>query len=270
MQAHGELAAKPGGCEVTSESRWEQEAQRWVRWARTPGHDAYWYYSPPFFDTILPRPARRTLEIGCGEGRVARDLARRGHTVVALDTSPTLVGSAKAADPAGCYLLADGAWLPFHDASFDLVVAYNSLMDVSDMPAVIAEAARVLRPSGHLCVSVTHPMSDAGSFAGKQPDAPFTIPGAYLGRRRFEGAFERDGLQMTFHSWCYPLEDYARALGDAGLLIETIREPAASEAAVREHPSFRRWQRLPMFLQLRTVKPEGHFRRGGHGRTTSS
>jgi ubiquinone/menaquinone biosynthesis C-methylase UbiE len=113
---------------VTSESRWEQQAEQWLRWARTPGHDAYWSYSPSFFDTILPRPGRRTLEIGCGEGRVARDLARRGHTVVALDTSPTLVRSAKAADPAGRYVLADAASLPFHDASFDLVVAYNSLM----------------------------------------------------------------------------------------------------------------------------------------------
>jgi SAM-dependent methyltransferase len=255
---------------VSSESRWEQEAQRWVRWARTPGHDAYWYYSPAFFDTILPRPARRTLEIGCGEGRVARDLARRGHTVVALDTSPTLVRWAKAADPPGRYLLADAAWLPFPDASFDLVVAYNSLMDVSDMPAVIAEAARVLQPGRHLCVSLTHPMSDAGSFADEQPDAPFTIPGAYLGRRRFEGTFERDRLQMTFHGWSYPLEDYARALEDAGLLIEMIREPPASEAALRKHPSWRRWQRLPMFLQLRAVKREGHFRRGGHGRAISS
>jgi SAM-dependent methyltransferase len=255
---------------VTSESRWEQAAERWVRWARTPGHDAYWYYSPSFFDTVVPRPARRTLEIGCGEGRVARDLARRGHTVVALDTSPTLVRSAKAADPAGCYLLADAASLPFRDASFDLIVAYNSLMDVSDMPAVIAEAARVLQPGRHLCVSVTHPMSDAGSFAGEQPDAPFTIPGPYLARRRFEGTFERDGLQMTFHGWCYPLEDYARALEDAGLLLEMVREPAASEAAVRQHPSYRRWQRLPMFLQLRAVKREGQFRRGGHGRTAPS
>jgi SAM-dependent methyltransferase len=252
---------------VTSESRWEQQAERWVRWARTPGHDAYWYYSPSFFDTILPRPGRRTLEVGCGEGRVARDLARRGHTVVALDTSPTLVRSAKGADPAGCYLVADAASLPFGDASFDLVVAYNSLMDVSNMPAVVAEAARVLQPGRHLCASVTHPMSDAGSFAGQQPDAPFTIPGAYLGRRRFEGSFERDGLQMTFHGWCYPLEDYAHALEDAGLLIEMLREPSVSEAAARQHPSYRRWQRLPMFLQLRAVKREVHFRRSGHGRT---
>ena len=255
---------------MSSESRWEQQAQRWVRWARTPGHDAYWYYSPSFFDTILPRPARRTLEIGCGEGRVARDLARRGHTVVALDTSPTLVRFAQAADPAGRYLLADAASLPFDDASFDLVVAYNSLMDVSDMPAAIVEAARVLQPGAYLCVSVTHPISDAGSFANEQPDALFTIPGTYLGRRRFEGTFERDGLQMIFHGWCYPLEDYARALADAGLLIEMIREPPASEPAVRQRPSWRRWQRLPMFLQPRAVKREGHVRRGGHGRATSS
>jgi SAM-dependent methyltransferase len=260
----------PGGCEVTSESRWEQEAQRWVRWARTLGHDAYWYYSPSFFDTIVPRPAGRTLEIGCGEGRVARDLARRGHTVVALDTSPTLVRSAKAADPAGCYLLADAVTLPFHDASVDLVVVYNSLMDVSDMPAVVAEAARVLRPGRHLCVSVTHPMSDAGRFAGQQPEAPFTIPGTYLGRRRIDDTFERDGLQMTFHGWSYPLEDYARALEEAGLVLELLREPAVSEAAVSQHPSWRRWQRLPMFLQLRAVKREGHSRRGRHDRTTSS
>ena len=54
---------------------------------------------------------------------------------------------------------------------------------------------------------------------------------------------------MTFHGWCYPLEDYARAMGDAGLLIETIREPAASETAVRKTPSWAGWQRLP-FLQL--------------------
>src|SRR4029450_13968942 len=106
-------------------------------------------------------------------------------------------------------------------------------------------------------------MSDAGSFAGQQPDAAFTIPGAYLGRRRFEGTFERDGLQMTFHGWCYPLEDEGRALEDAGLLIEVIREPAASEAGVRQHPSWRRWQRLPVFRQWRGVKRDGRVRRGG-------
>jgi SAM-dependent methyltransferase len=203
---------------------------------------------------MLPAPGRRTLEVGCGEGRVARDLAGHGHSVVALDASPTLVASAAAADPAGRYLVADAAVLPFPDESFDLVVAYNSLMDVDDLPAAVAEAARVLRPGRPLCVSVTHPTADAGRFASTEPDAPFVIAGSYLGRHRVDELFERDGLQMHFTGWRHPLEDYVRALEAAGLLIDRVREPAAPASAVGTRPSDERWRRLPMFLHLRAVK----------------
>src|SRR6266536_2846545 len=67
-------------------------------------------------DAMVPQPGRRTLEVGCGEGRVARDLRRRGHQVIALDRSRTLVRYAQAADPDGRYLVADAAALPFPDA----------------------------------------------------------------------------------------------------------------------------------------------------------
>jgi len=233
---------------------WEWQAERWLRWARTPGHDAYWHYREAFFAVIMPAPGRRTLEVGCGEGRVARDLAHRGHRVVAVDASPTLVGHAADADPDGDYLAADAAALPFRDGSFDAVVAYNSLMDVDDMPATVAEAARVLEPGGRLCVCVIHSMADAGRFDGKQPDAPFTIPDAYLGRHRFEEVFERDGLEVTFTGWRYALEEYAAALEAAGLLVERLREPAVPPAAVAHRPSDRRWQRLPAFLHLRAIR----------------
>ncbi len=236
-------------------TEWEQEAENWVRWARAPGHDAYWYFAPSFFNQIVPEPGRRTLEIGCGEGRAARDLALRGHRVTALDASATLIGHASQADPEGRYVLGDAAALPFADGSFDIAVAYNSLMDVEDMPAAVAEAARVLQPGGRLCVSVTHPVNDAGAFREDDPDAPFVVENSYLGKRRFEGTFERDGLRITFRGWCYPMEDYSRALESAGLLIDRIREPAATEEAVASRPSYIQWQRVPMFLQIRAVKP---------------
>ena len=222
---------------------WEDEAERWAAWARTPSHDAYWYYRGAFFE-LVPAPGRATLEVGCGEGRVSRDLAALGHVVTGVDVSPTLLRLAAEADPASTYLVADGSAVPFPDGSFDLAVAYNSLMDVDDMPAAVREIARVLEPGGRLCVTITHPLMDAGRRDGDR----FVIEGSYFGRRRFEGTFERDGLTVTFKGWCYPLEAYARALEDAGFEIEAIREPLPSPDAPER---FGEHHRIPMFLMLR-------------------
>lgn len=232
---------------------WEEEARNWIAWARTPNHDAYWEYSPGFFE-LVPPPGRATLEIGCGEGRVARDLARRGHRVTGVDSSPTLLAAAQELQPDAEFHLADAAALPFPDASFDVVVAYNSLMDIEDMPGAVRDAARVLEPGGCFCVCVTHPFVDAGRFERRAADAPFVISGSYFGRRRFEETFERGGLTMTFHGWCYPLESYARAFEEAGLAIEALREPKQRDEIVQADRPEARWQRLPMFLFLRLRK----------------
>jgi SAM-dependent methyltransferase len=234
---------------------WEDEAEAWVRWARATGHDSYWYYSSGFFDQMVPAPGRRTLELGCGEGRVVRDLEVRGHAVVGVDSSPTMLRHARASDPDGEYVQADAASLPFEDAAFDLVVAYNSLMDVDDMPGAVREAARVLEPGGRLVVCITHPINDAGGFADRAADAEFVIRDSYFGRRRFDETFERDGLSLTFHGWCYPLEAYTRALENAGLVIERLRETRASDELLERDPGEARWQRVPMFLWMRAAKP---------------
>ena len=234
----------------------EAIADDWVRWARTPGHDAYWQFRDRFFEEIVPSPGRRTLEIGCGEGRVARDLKQRGHKVVAVDASATLVRYAQEADPEGDYRVTDAAALPFDDASFDCVVAYNSLMDVEDMPAAVREASRMLDSSGRLCICVTHPTADAGAFASRAPDAPFVIPGSYVEKRRISVPIERNELKMTFTGWAYSLEHYARAFEDACLVIERLREPPVSNQQVLKDPGEARWARIPNFLFLRCVKRE--------------
>jgi SAM-dependent methyltransferase len=220
----------------------EERAQGWLAWARTPGHDAYWTYRDAFF-ALVPEPGAATLEVGCGEGRVARDLVARGHRLTALDASPTLLRAAAEADPDSRYVEGPAEALPFEDGAFDLVVAYNSLMDVDDMPAAVREAARVLAPGGRLCACVTHPLPDAGSW---RDDETYAVEESYLDKRWFSGTMERKGLEFTFEGWCFPLEAYARALEEAGLLIEAIREPA--------DPAGGRWARIPMFLMWRAVK----------------
>lgn len=232
--------------------RWEEQAENWVRWARTPGHDAYWDYADAFFG-LLPTPSGSVLEIGCGEGRVVRDLTSRGYRVIGVELSATLIGHAVAADPGGAYVRADAARLPFADATFDLVVAFNSLMDIADMPAAVHEAARVLQSGGRLCVSITHPIADAGAFRSRDPEAAFVIEGSYLEEREFELTFERDGLSMTFSGWEYPLQSYFQAFEVAGFLVERLREPPVPDQAVARDAAERRWQRIPNFLHLVAV-----------------
>jgi ubiquinone/menaquinone biosynthesis C-methylase UbiE len=125
---------------------WDDRAEQWLAWARTPNFDGYWACRDAFFDRVAPAPGRAALEVGCGEGRVARDLAARRHLVTAIDASAILVADALEVDPDGHYAVGLAEDLPFEAGSFDLVVAYNSLMDVDDMPGAVAEAARVRGP----------------------------------------------------------------------------------------------------------------------------
>lgn len=229
---------------------WETQAENWIALARAD-HDSYWFYREFFFE-LVPKPRGRTVEIGCGEGRVSRDLKERGHDVVGVDSSPTLVAAARTLDSAGEYVVSDAAQLPFHDGAFDLAVAYNSLMDIDDMVGAVEEASRVLRPGGHFCICVTHPLNDAGRFEDGEPAAAFHVD-VYRGRRPYDDVWGRDGVSMHFVGWCYPLEGYTRPLEDAGFLLEAMREPAVDRSAVS--PRGGRRLRIPNFLFLRAVKP---------------
>ena len=108
---------------------WEQAAMEWTAWARKPGHDSYWRFHRAAFLPLIPQPGRLTLDIGCGEGRVARDLKALGHNVVAIDVSPTLVAQARAADPSMRVLVGDAARLPFDDGAADLAIAFMSIAE---------------------------------------------------------------------------------------------------------------------------------------------
>jgi len=195
----------------------------------------------------VPAPGRATLEVGCGEGRVSRDLASRDHTVTGVDVAGALVDLAVAADPGPTYLVGDASALPFPDGWFDLVVAYNSLMDVDDMPGAVAEIARVLEPGGRLCACITHPTRDACERVGDR----FVIEHPYLERRRYEGTFTRAGLTITFKGWCYPLEAYSKALEAAGFAIEAIREPPEPPPGDEGRETYEADRRSPNFLMFR-------------------
>ena len=198
----------------------------------------------------MPAPGRLTVDVGCGEGRVARDLMACGHRVVGFDGSPALVAAARDFAPSVDASVADAAALPLADASADLVVAFMSLHDVDDLEGAVREIARVLEPGGRLCLSIVHPINSSGRFESAAANAPFRIDGSYLARFDYSDRIARDdGLAMSFHSRHRPLADYFAALGEAGLTVEVLREPAVPESAATS-PAGGRWQRIPLFLHI--------------------
>ena len=216
---------------------WDQQAANWIGWTRELGDDAYGDYAPMFWERFVPRGARRALDLGCGEGRSARDLARTSERAFGLDGSFTLVHAAARAGGAVRYVHGDAATLPFADATFDLVTAYNVLMDLDDLDASCAEIARVLTADGVLAACVLHPIAEAGTFEAREPGARFIIDESYFDEGDYRLAFSRKGHEITFSSSRYTLETYVMKLRIAGFAIEAVHEPKPDAEAIVRDPS---------------------------------
>ncbi|MFB9733347.1 class I SAM-dependent methyltransferase [Ornithinimicrobium kibberense] len=95
------------------------------------------------------------LDAGCGAGRMARHLADRGCRVRGVDLSPRMIAAGRRAHPDLDLTVASLADLPFEDGRFAGVMAWYSTIHTPDeeLPGVLAELVRVLRPGGHLLVA---------------------------------------------------------------------------------------------------------------------
>jgi ubiquinone/menaquinone biosynthesis C-methylase UbiE len=216
---------------------WEAAAHEWAAHVRGGGDKQFEWNAPPFFDS-LPPPRGLAVEIGCGEGRVARELRARGYEVVAFDVSETLVTLAREADPDGQYAVADAATLPIGDGAAELVVAFNVLHEIPHLRQAVAEAARVLAPGGRFCFANVHPVATAGDFAADSDDFVLSSYCESFARSRPVGAAEI----THFHR---PLSEYTSALTAAGFLVEAVGEVPT----VRRAPG-----RIPAYLHVRAVK----------------
>jgi SAM-dependent methyltransferase len=228
---------------------WERNAADWVRWARKPGHDSYWRFHRDRFLDLVPAPGRLTIDVGCGEGRVTRDLKELGHRAVGLDASQTMIAAAQEADPSGEYLVANAAELPFPNGHADLAVAFMSLMDVDadKMKDAVGELARVLEPGGNLALAVVHPINSAHDIEREHPEDRLVLVEDYFDRRRYSDSIERDDLRMTFESVHWTFQDYFDVLIAAGFQVTALREIGDPQ-----HP---RWSRYPLFLHVLAARP---------------
>jgi len=110
------------------------------------------------------KPGERVLDVGCGTGIVAREIASRlGATpaVSGVDLSPNMLAVATAAATRMGLTIewreGNAEQLPFHDAAFDLVLCQFALMFVADKAAALSEMRRVVTGNGRVLISVWQP-----------------------------------------------------------------------------------------------------------------
>jgi 2-polyprenyl-6-hydroxyphenyl methylase / 3-demethylubiquinone-9 3-methyltransferase len=126
---------------------WWSDDIRWVRTLKNlvPGRLSW-------FDRQIDWTGKDVLDLGCAGGFMAEALATKGAQVTGIDPAAKAIDAARRhAQASGHPIRYDvgvGEALPYADAAFDAVVCVDVLEHVADLPAVLAQVTRVLRPGG--------------------------------------------------------------------------------------------------------------------------
>lgn len=227
---------------------WDKHAPEWIAWVRAPNKmDSYWRFHGEKFLSLVPDPRGLTVDIGCGEGRVGRDLQHLGHKVLGIDCSFIMCQAAADHPAPAPVVVADAVRLPLADDSADCAIAFMSLQDIDDMPAAVREIARILKDDQHLVLAIVHPVYSGGGFWRDSTDAGtdnrFVIERSYFQDEYLTRDDKQGDLTITFHRRHRPIEAYTGALTDAGFIIEQLREVTDPDTSDPRH-------RIPMFLDI--------------------
>jgi len=124
-----------------------------ARFARLEADGLYLHGEADLVASLAGPPPVAILDAGCGTGRVAVELARRGYAVTGIDVEPAMLDAARAKAPDLPWILGDLATGPVPGAPYDLVVAAGNVMiflQLGTEAATVTNLAGALRPGGLL------------------------------------------------------------------------------------------------------------------------
>ena len=230
---------------------WERHAVWWQK-GFTGGVD------PEYEQQILPLAedlltgCLKVVDIGAGEGQVARRLAGCVREVVGLE--PTVAQLTEAQSRGGTPIWAQGRaeGLPFATDSFDGAVGCLVFEHILEFDVAIAEVARVLRPGGRFVLFLNHPLLQTPG-SGWIDDQILDPPEQYwrIGPYLVESIMDeeiRPGVVLPFMH--RPLSRYINAMSEVGLLLRRMLEPPPPPEFTIQVSEYRDAPTIPRLLVL--------------------
>jgi ubiquinone/menaquinone biosynthesis C-methylase UbiE len=201
-------------------------------------------------------------DLACGQGIVAREMARRGAQVTGIDLSARLLAIAQRNEEETSlgvhYQWGDAQSLrEISDNSFDGVVCNLALMDIPDLSASLQTVGRILKPQGWFVFAITHPCFQI-------PDSRWTGKTGGTVKRELRGYFKEgpwrsdnlQGVRGQVGAEHRMLSTYLNSLIEAGFQLAQTREPQAQEEIAGRVPGYRE---VPAVLAVRCISSRKAF-----------
>ena len=235
---------------------WDEHAQWWID-GFTDGAD------PEYVEQIIPLAVEelagrhKVLDLGCGDGQIARALAARGSDVLGVDPTQLHIDVAIERGGGPRYVLGGATKIPADDNSFDAVVACLVFEHIDQMDEAMTEVARVLKPNGQFSFFLNHPLLQtpgSGWIDDHIIDPPeqYWRIGPYLVETESIEEVEKDVYIRFIHR---PLSRYVNALLANGMNLERMVEPSPPAGFLARAPEYALAHTVPRLLYLRSTKP---------------
>lgn len=220
---------------------------------------------PNLLRILKPSRSMRILDLACGEGMIAREIAKAGASVVGSDVSPNLIEKARE-QGVGEYHVVPAERLSFAaDKSFDVVTCILALQNMQLLAPVFEEVARVLKVGGRFVFVINHPVlripkRSSWGYDEKTGVQFRRLDGYYRASR--EKIIAHPGQKESASTWSFhrSLEEYFKALRGAGFVVFRLEEwlsHKTSEKGPRSIAEDRARKEFPLFMMAETLALKG-------------
>ena len=249
---------------------WDQVAEWYDTLLEAKGSDHHEnVLIPGTLRLLAPRKTDRVLDLACGQGLVARELANLGVDVTGVDSSERLVALAnQRAGSNERYHTMDARDLSaLGSETFNGVICVMALMNMDPLSVVLESVRRVLKPGGVFVAIILHPAFRAPRQTSWEVESEggvfkqFRRVDGYLSAGQEEiimnpGEVQSGAAPKTTWTFHRPMQAYVSGLARNGFAIEQLEEWPSMRRSKGTHPRVKEENRarreIPLFLAIRS------------------